>query len=108
MESGEHWMPLREFVAGLREELRAAHEDTRTGESSVEPRFVVGPVHVEFSLAAKREAGAKGGIRFYVLELGASGSVASESTQRVSMTLTPLTKDGTQYDVSDQISSSPE
>lgn len=108
MESGEHWMPLREFVAGLREELRAAHEDTQTGESSVEPRFVVGPVNIEFSLAARREAGAKGGVRFYVFELGASGAVGSESIQRVSMTLTPLMSDGTQYDVSDQISSKPE
>jgi hypothetical protein len=47
-------------------------------------------------------------VRFYVFELGASGSVASESTQRVSMTLTPRTKDGRLYQVFDSAPERPE
>jgi Trypsin-co-occurring domain 2 len=102
MDSVENLMPLREFVAGLRSELQAAHEDAQANQSANAPRFIVGPVKVEFTVAAKKEAGAKGGVRLYVFELGASGSVASQSTQQVSLTLTPQTKDGARWDISDR------
>jgi hypothetical protein len=108
VETSENWMSLRAFVAGLRAELRAAHEDAEAGaQPDSEPRFVVGPVNVEFTLAARKEADGKGGIKFYVFEFGAGGSVSKETTQRVSLTLTPLTKDGKAYDMSDTMSAIP-
>lgn len=108
VDPSENWMSLREFVAGLRSELKAAHDDAQEGEVAGEPRFVVGPVNVEFTLAARKEAGARGGVRFYVFDLGASGSLASESTQRVNLVLRPVTKDGEPYDMSDSMSVIPE
>ncbi|MGO8896083.1 MAG: trypco2 family protein [Streptosporangiaceae bacterium] len=108
MEKSENLMPLREWVAALRAELLAAHEDgLASGNAEAGPRFVVGPVNVEFTVAAKREAGANGGIKFYVFQLGASGSVATESTQRVSLALTPLTKEGEPYDMSSSLLDKP-
>jgi NTP-dependent ternary system trypsin peptidase co-occuring protein len=102
MGGSEDWMPLRDFVSGLRAELRAAHDDAAQAERSGPaggPKFVVGPVNVEFTVVAKKEAGANGGVRFYVFELGASGSVGSEATQRVSLQLNPVGWDGDPYDI---------
>jgi hypothetical protein len=95
-------IPLRDFVAGLREELRAAHEDAEAASAdSDQVRFTVGPVNVEFTLAATRELDGKGGVKFYVFELGGGGSTSTTSTQRVSLTLTPTTGDGSPLNVSD-------
>lgn len=101
----EDWLSLREFVAGLRAELRAAHDDAEQSDDDAdsEPRFVVGPVTVEFTLVAKKDVNAKGGVRFYVFELGASGSMGSESTQRVNLVLNPMTADGDPYKVSNTV-----
>jgi hypothetical protein len=105
----EDWLSLREFVAGLRSELRAAHDDAEQSDEAAdgaeagEPRFVVGPVTVEFTMVAKKDAEAKGGVRFYVFELGASGSVGTESTQRVNLVLNPVTEDGDPYKVSNTV-----
>jgi hypothetical protein len=104
VEPSGNLVPLRDFVAALRSELLAAHNDgLAPGSDENSPRFVVGPVNIEFTVTAKKDAEAKGGVRFYVFELGASGSVGTESTQRVSLTLTPVTKDNDPYDVADQM-----
>ncbi len=95
----ENWLSLSDFVAALRTELRTAHEDAERGKRADGPRFVVGPVTVEFTMAARKEAEGRAGVRFYVFELGGGGSVASEATQRVTLTLTPTTKDGGSYKV---------
>lgn len=108
MEATDNLVSLRDFVAGLRSELKAAHDDAEQDGSPDGPRFVVGPVNVEFTVTAKKDASAKCGVRFYVFELGASGSIGSETTQRVSLVLTPQTKDGDSYPVSDAISDDPQ
>jgi hypothetical protein len=87
--ANENLVSLRDFIAGLRSELKAAHDDAEQDGSPDGPRFVVGPVNVEFTLTAKKDASANGGVRFYIFELGATGSVGSETTQRVSLVLTP-------------------
>lgn len=96
-EPAESWLSLSDFIAALRTELRTAHEDAERDQQADSPRFVVGPVTVEFAMAARKEAEGKAGVRFYVFELGAGGSVASEATQRVTLTLTPTTKQGGSY-----------
>jgi len=101
VEATDNLVSLRAFIAGLRSELKAAHADAEQDDSPDGPIFVVGPVNVEFTLTAKKDASAKGGVRFYVFELGASGSVGSETTQRVSLVLTPQTEDERDYKVSD-------
>jgi hypothetical protein len=103
VDAAENLLSLRDFISGLRAELQAAHQDALTSDAPDAPQFTVGPVNVEFSLTAKKDASAKGGVRFYVFELGASGSVSSESVQRVSLVLTPRTKDNQDYQAADAV-----
>lgn len=93
-------IPLREFLSGLRQELLEAQRDAEASGGD-RLRFAVGPVNVEFTLAATREVDGKAGVRFYVFELGGGASANTVSTQRVSLTLTPMTGDGARFDVSD-------
>jgi Trypsin-co-occurring domain 2 len=57
-------------------------------------RFELGPVEMEFLLEVNRQAGAEGGVRFWVVSLGGSGSVARGSTHRVTLQLVPKTSSG--------------
>ena len=68
-------VPLADFIGALRAELRAA---ALTKDPQLQ--FNVGPVTVEFTLMTHHEGGGKAGIRFWVVEAGASASVANEST----------------------------
>jgi len=103
VDAAENLLSLRDFISGLRAELQAAHQDALTSDAPDAPRFTVGPVNVEFSVTAKKDVSANGGVRFYVFELGASGSVSSESVQRVSLVLTPRTKDNQDYQAADAV-----
>lgn len=81
---------LAEWVAALRAELQAAQNEG----AGKDLQFVVGPLELEFELTATREAGGKGGVKFWVADLGGDARVASGSTQRVKMTLTPQSPNG--------------
>lgn len=63
VEAADNLLPRRDFVAGLRSELEAAYDDAEQDGSPDGPRFEVGPVNVEFTLTAKMDASAKGGVR---------------------------------------------
>jgi hypothetical protein len=78
-------IPLADFVAALRTEIKAAH-------SLADPDLPIelGPVHVEFTLLTRREASGRAGIRFWVVDAGATASRTSESTQQVTLELIPL------------------
>ena len=91
----DDFVELSEAIDVLREQLWNARELGR-GRS---PRFSVGRVEVEFCVEARREAGAEGGVRFGVFTLGAHGSVASTSTHRLRLELTPLTDGGDSWEV---------
>jgi hypothetical protein len=108
VEADQNLVSLRDFIAGLRAELKAAHEDAEKSGDDGGPKFLFGNVNVEFTVTAKKAAEAKGGVRFYVFELGGGGSVASESTQKVNLVLTPVNADGTAYRVSDSIPDDPQ
>lgn len=49
--------------------------------------FPVGEITVEFHLGVTRQAEAKGGLRFWVVEAGAGGSFSREEVHTVTMTL---------------------
>jgi Trypsin-co-occurring domain 2 len=74
-----------DFVAALRDQIRAAQVDADPGLP-----IEIGPVSVEFTLLTRREGEGKAGVRFWVVEAGVSGRMASESTQKVTMQLQPL------------------
>ena len=95
-------LPLADFIAALRAELRAA-----ALAKDPQLQFNVGPVNVEFTLMTHREVGGKAGIRFWVVEAGASASVAGESTQKVTLALTPVTASGESWQVADEVDERP-
>jgi hypothetical protein len=80
-------VPLSEFVAALRSELREAQKDA--DESFP---IEIGPVTVEFTLLTRKEGEGKAGFKFWVVEAGVTGKLATESTQRVTLELQPLDK----------------
>lgn len=81
---------ISETVAALRAELseaaRAASDEQLT--------FEVGQVQIEFHVGVKREAKAKTGVRFWVVELGAEAALAREQVQKVTVTLKAYGPDG--------------
>jgi hypothetical protein len=85
-----HGVPLADFVAGLRAELRAAQDD-----ADPDLPIDVDQVTVEFTVLTKREGEGKAGLRFWVVEAGVTGKVAAESTQKVTLQLKPLDPSGT-------------
>ena len=95
-------LPLADFIDALRAELRAA-----ALAKDPQLQFNVGPVTVEFTLMTHREGGGKAGVRFWVVEAGASASVANESTQKVTLALTPVTASGEAWQVADEADERP-
>jgi hypothetical protein len=78
-------LKLADVIEQLRAELTlalAAGQDQAL-------RFEVGPVQLELTVAVESEAGGKGGIRFWVLELGAEGRRQAADTQTLRLTLEP-------------------
>lgn len=85
MSNGETAVPFADFVDALREEIKEAQQD-----ADPELPIELGQVTVEFTVLTRREGEGKAGIRFWVVDAGVSGKLASESTQKVTMQLTPL------------------
>ncbi|MGD0606451.1 MAG: trypco2 family protein [Streptosporangiaceae bacterium] len=76
---------LAELIGQLRAELTKAMD---AGDGA-ELRFELGPVELELTVAVNKEANPGAKVRFWVVELGAEGSVASQSGQRIKLTLDP-------------------
>ena len=62
----------------------------------------VGPVTVEFTLLTRQEGEGRAGIKFWVVDAGVSATVGRESTQKVTMQLTPLDTAGGPLRVRDE------
>jgi hypothetical protein len=95
-------VPLADFIGALRAELRTA-----ALAKDPQLQFNVGPVTVELTLMTHHEGGGRAGIRFWVVEAGASASVTSESTQKVTLALTPVTASGESWQVADEVDERP-
>ena len=74
---------LVETIDALRSELAAAVEKAQ----GQEIQFPIGSVQLEFQVGVNWDTEAKAGVKFWVLELGASGSYANESVQKVTLNL---------------------
>jgi hypothetical protein len=90
-------IPLAKFIAALREELETAQRES----DGSALRFGVGPIELDLELTTSREAGGEGGIKFYVITLGASGKRATGTTQRVKLQLTPKGEDNRPLEVAE-------
>lgn len=76
---------LAQVIGQLRRELSAA---MREGEGE-DLRFELGSVELELTVAVSKEAGPNAKVRFWVIELGAEGKIASQASQRITLTLDP-------------------
>jgi Trypsin-co-occurring domain 2 len=83
---------------GLGKVIDALHSELATAVKKAqgqEIKFPIGSVQLEFQVGVTWDAEAKGGVKFWVLELGASGSYAKESVQKVTLNLgAPVGPDG--------------
>ena len=95
---------LAEVIAQIRRELADA---VAAGEHA-DIQFPVGEVTVEFKVGVTRSGGGKGGLRVWVLELGAEAQYSKESLQTVTMILeAPVDPQGRPIKVSSSSSIKP-
>jgi hypothetical protein len=76
-------------LAEVVEELRAELSRAMVAGEGQPLRFEVADVLLELRVGVEREASGKGGVRFWVFELGGEARAQSESTQTVTLTLRP-------------------
>jgi hypothetical protein len=76
-------IPLVETIESLRTQLSEA----AAAGSDQEIQFPVDGVELEFHVGVTRSVGGNGGVRFWVVELGASASYGSESIHKVKVSL---------------------
>ncbi len=94
MAGDEARLHLADYLAALRSELRLA-----ALARDPELQFNVGPVTVELTVMTRYEGGGRAGVRFWVVEAGASAGGARESTQKVTLELSPVTRSGEPWQV---------
>lgn len=90
MSEGLKRIGLQETIAALRSELI----DSIVASQGEALRFEVGEVKVEFQIEVERSATAKGGIKFWVVELGADEAEKAKATHKVTIPLKPVRRDG--------------
>ena len=80
---------LAATVRALRAELTEAMSEGREQDLL----FELGDINLEFQVAVSKDAAAEGGVRFWVVTLGAKGSMATSATHRLALTLRPVMVD---------------
>jgi hypothetical protein len=81
---------LAEAIMELRQELTTSIKAAETQSL----RFKVGEVLIEFEIAIERAAEGRGGVKFWVLEVGGQRSRTLRNAHRLTIPLTPSTVDG--------------
>lgn len=97
-------IPLADAIEALRAELSAAV--ARGADADVQ--FPVGAIQLEFNVTVRKSADAKAGVKFWVIEAGGGGSVASESVQKVTIQLqAPVDRSGRPVKVTEPLGYQP-
>ncbi len=81
---------LTEVVHALRAEL----EEAMSGRGDSALSFTATKIELEFKVGVQRTAEGRGGIRFWVLELGGRTARMAEEVQTVKLTLDPILASG--------------
>ncbi|CAL9328293.1 hypothetical protein SUDANB121_00028 [Nocardiopsis dassonvillei] len=89
---------LTDAIRTLREELTEAVEEAEAQSSDI--TFDLGPIGMEFEVAFRADAKAKGKIAAWIASGEVEGSAGRTRTHRVSFTLTPRSKSSPNGDVS--------
>jgi hypothetical protein len=95
---------LPEAIRSLRSELSEAMQEG-AGE---QVRFRLGPVELELAVEVTQEAGGSGGVRFWVVSLEAQGKASRTSTNRLKLTLAPITSTGEELEVGGKVAIRPD
>ncbi|NKL79567.1 trypco2 family protein [Rhizobium leguminosarum] len=86
----ESRIPLAEAINNLRAELLTALTDGKD-----QPlQFRLRPIELELKLTVTREVGGTGGVKFWVVNLDAKGTLGDATTHTLKLTLEPVAKDG--------------
>lgn len=93
----EPGIPLTDLIDAVRAELESAAFNARDKELQFEVQDV--QLDIEVTTTGTRES--EGGLRVWVLTMGAKGSKADTATHRVTLNLSAVTKAGTKFRVSD-------
>ena len=81
---------LKDSITALRKELIESILAAQ-GEAL---RFEVGEITLEFQVEVEKAREGKGGIRFWVVDMGAGGSLKDKAIHKVTIPLKPVTKGG--------------
>ncbi|SRR5258708_5297489 len=95
---------LAEVIDALRSELAVAVKKAQ----GQEIQFPIGSVQPEFQVGVTWDAEARAGVKFWVLELGASGNYANETVQKVTLSLeAPVDAEGRAVKVTRRLQQKP-
>jgi hypothetical protein len=81
---------LSEMIVELRRELLKAQQQ---GENE-DLKFRIEDIDIELQIATTKEAGAEGGVQFWVYNAKAQGKLASQAVHTLRLKLKPLTPQG--------------
>lgn len=99
-------MELSDAIDAIRQQLIISRD--RAVASDEDLKFDVGNIEMEFTVSVTRDRSIKGGVKVWVLDVGASGSQALGATQRVKVTLAAVdTGTGASPQVSDRSAGTP-
>lgn len=94
-------LELHQAVGLIRNELvRAAAEG-----AGHELRFEVGPIGMEFAVELRKDVGAKGGFKAWVVSADVNAGLSRATTHKINLTLTPVYGDGRAVQVSEDVAS---
>jgi hypothetical protein len=79
---------LGEAISRVRQELL----DARDAGESEDLRFRLGEVRMEFAVELAREGGGEVGVKLWVVNVGAKGTISSSNRHTVTVTMTPQVK----------------
>lgn len=86
----ETHIPLSRAIEDLRSELLSA---VASGKN--QPlQFRLKPIELELKLAVSQEGGTNADVKFWVLNIGAKGTIADATTHTLKLVLEPVGKDG--------------
>jgi hypothetical protein len=86
------WAPV-ELTAAI-QQIRAQLTDAMKQGKGTLLAFRPGPVELEFEVAFSAKGGGEFGVKAYVLSIGAKGEMSKEVTNRVKISLTPVSPTG--------------
>jgi hypothetical protein len=90
-------LELADVIKALRQELITAQQEG-TGKDI---RFNVSNVEVELETVVEKDANAKAGVKFWVLDINAEGKYKNAAKQKIKLSLKPKTSQGGDIDLSD-------